>query len=316
MSFNTMSKESLKIFLDNIGSYKPREDNYDISGWSDILPDEKVIAEGALFDAAQKGDTRAIVTIGLLNLNNGIEIINELAKSSNPWIRFSANRSLQLLGGSSEGLKEDATSENWIVRLGAAIELKGKDAEKTFLNLLEDSDYAVRSTALDNLIDLYQLKALKLDSSGRSNLAAPLSVLDLQLLSKVSLLWQKGSAEAVFIFTSLASGKSPEAIGLVYKSSAPKDFISIITSSFFDYENPFATNLIELLEEHDRNWAEVFLIFQLDYFATPRCSRAIVALEQLKVKWALPALEELLKKLKPEQTLYLETAKAIKVLSM
>ncbi|MCL1491709.1 MAG: hypothetical protein M1G31_13300 [Pseudanabaena sp. Salubria-1] len=77
-----MSKESLKIFLDNIGSYKPREDNYDISGWSDILPDEKVIAEGALFDAAQKGDTRAIVTIGLLNLNNGIEIINELAKSS------------------------------------------------------------------------------------------------------------------------------------------------------------------------------------------------------------------------------------------
>lgn len=154
-----MSKKSLKIFLDNIGSYQPREDSYDISGWSDILPDEKVIAERALFDAAQKGDTRAIVTIGLLNLNNGIEIINELVKSSNPWIRFSANLSLQLLGGFSEGLKEDATSENWIIRLGAAIELKGKDAEKTFLNLLEDSDYAVRSTALDNLIDLYQLKA-------------------------------------------------------------------------------------------------------------------------------------------------------------
>jgi hypothetical protein len=287
-----MSKILLDTFLAAIETIEPFEDRYDLSAWQEFSTEEKQIAIEALVKAADAGNARALMTLGVLGDKRYIETVRNQTHNKDEWVRSSANRALLKLEGSPDGLISDISQGSMMSRFAAVMDLSsapGEHVDNALMDALGDPDPLVRSMTMDSLVERFGLLALTKNESGDTILEAPLKMINSLLLADLDPLWKRGTREARQVFSALRAGTSAESLGLKYVQNGPDGFRAIVRDAFFDDEKPFDTGLIQEVSGHNRRWAEIFLALQLE--PDRRSERAVKALVELEADWVVPALE-------------------------
>ncbi|MEA5420032.1 hypothetical protein VB712_12445 [Spirulina sp. CCNP1310] len=283
--------QRLAEFLAGLGSYEPRQDSYDLVGWSEWSAAEQEEALQALRAAALGGDARALVTLGQLGDRPSLDVVRSQTTHPSPWVRFSAQRALVALGESPAELADVLASGSSLLRFGAVMalaEAEGPEATAGLLGAVLDPDSLVRSQALDGLIERYHLIPFTQNATGQTLLESPLKTLNLQLMADLAPLWQRAAWEVQRLFEAIASGADPEALGLRYQQTGPDDFRAQVRTTLFEEDCPFDVALISPVTGHDRTWAETFLALQLAPHL--RNIRAVQALADLNTQWLIPTL--------------------------
>ncbi len=286
-----MSQKLLNNLLVAIEETLPFEERFDISFWDELTFDEKNIATNALVNAAKLGNTCAIMTLGDLGDKRFLEVIRAQSLSPDEWVRLSANRALLKLIGSTDGLLNSIKEGTMLSRFASVMDLSktsGEKVETAILAALEDKNPYVRTLAFESLMERFDLLSLTKNKEGLTLLQSPLMVLKTLLFADLVPLWEKGASEAKQVFTCLNNGTRPDQLNLKYIQDGPENFVEIVRDSFFNKEEPFDTTLIKKTKGHDRLWAETFLCLQLHIEI--RNPRAVEALKELQVSWAIPVL--------------------------
>ena len=286
-----MSQKLLNNLLVAIEETLPFEERFDISFWDELTFDEKNIATNALVNAAKLGNTCAIMTLGDLGDKRFLEVIRAQSLSPDEWVRLTANRALLKLIGSTDGLLNSIKEGTMLSRFASVMDLSktsGEKVETAILAALEDKNPYVRTLAFESLMERFDLLSLTKNKEGLTLLQSPLMVLKTLLFADLGPLWEKGASEAKQVFTFLNNGIRPDQLNLKYIQDGPENFVEIVRDSFFNKEEPFDTTLIKKTKGHDRLWAEIFLCLQLHIEI--RNPRAVEALKELQVSWAIPVL--------------------------
>jgi hypothetical protein len=286
-----MSQKLLNDLLVAIEETLPFEERFDISFWDELTFDEKNIATNALVNAAKLGNTCAIMTLGDLGDKRFLEVIRAQSLSPDEWVRLTANRALLKLIGSTDGLLNSIKEGTMLSRFASVMDLSkisGEKVETAILAALEDKNPYVRTLAFESLMERFDLLSLTKNKEGLTLLQSPLMVLKTLLFADLGPLWEKGASEAKQVFTFLNNGIRPDQLNLKYIQDGPENFVEIVRDSFFNKEEPFDTTLIKKTKGHDRLWAETFLCLQLHIEI--RNPRAVEALKELQVSWAIPVL--------------------------
>lgn len=277
--------------LDAAAAPPPTEETYDLSRLRELSPAERTTLAARLVSAAQAGDLRALLTLGELDEPASVAALQAEAGRTDAAGR-TARRALVRLGrGASvvQGLAADAAGGSWLERFAAVMALGqvgGPVAVGALRRALTDDDSHVRLRAFESLVEALGLAGYVKAADGTSEPRAPLKRLSLLLGSDLAPLRAQAVADLDRIAAAIASGASPDTLGLRYVPETPDAFRLQLAAAIVDESEALPVDALRSLSGHDRQAAEALFAYNL----ARRDPRFPAALAALGAAWTADAM--------------------------
>lgn len=250
--------------LDAAAAPPPTEETYDLSRLRELSPAERTTLAARLVSAAQAGDLRALLTLGELDEPASVASV-------------------------VQGLAADAAGGSWLERFAAVMALGqvgGPVAVGALRRALTDDDSHVRLRAFESLVEALGLAGYVKAADGTSEPRAPLKRLSLLLGSDLAPLRAQAVADLDRIAAAIASGASPDTLGLRYVPETPDAFRLQLAAAIVDESEALPVDALRSLSGHDRQAAEALFAYNL----ARRDPRFPAALAALGAAWTADAM--------------------------
>lgn len=280
--------EAFHAFLENL-KHPPAlaELTYPLQPYKHFTEAEKLEA-GVLLTSRilEHGDIRAMLTVAALGDQKAIPALEHAAKAEPPHIRGTANLALARLKGDKSAITQvihDLKEGPDSVRTAAAYELARldrPDATLALIDALSDPLMTVRVHAIEG-----SLRQLGLEPLAEPR-ESPLSTLQVKLYTCLAAVYVPAAKTLKELLLQVLEGKSPKLLKLVPQQSTHPDRLQRFVRSML--KEAYQVDLLPTLSPQERAWAEAITVAALDR----QDPRAAVALAQLKLTDAVPALKE------------------------
>ncbi len=271
------------------------EETYDLALAGGLSTADRATFVTKLMANADRGDTRAILTLGHLHANEALPKLQAAAKSKDPWAQ-TARRALVLLGHGAEvvdAIAHDATNASTTMGRVAAIldlpKIGGATAIHALQQALADVDSTVRLLAWDGLVAVFDLGRLMQNPEGKRELTTRVELLRVLLGSDLPAFVRLGVAEMRDVTTRLEAGASPQSLGIAWAPNPAPAVFTALRLALFDEAAAFPVDDIAKLSGVPRRLAETMIALRLE----EQDARVPDALVRLAASWTVPALEEL-----------------------
>lgn len=291
-----MSQDDLDALLsqlDDPSGLAWNEETYDLARARHLDARERAAYVERLLEHAEKGDRRAILTLGELDAAEAIAPLLKLSGAQGAAASF-ARRALVRLGRGQEVVSEIAgdalRGPSPTVRAAAVINLGRIGGAAAFAALdaaLDDPDAVVRQLAYEGLVRLFGLERYTLGPRGTRELRTPLERMKLLIGSDLAALKQIGATELRDALQRLRSGATPDQAGLVWHETMPAPLRHGLGPALFDDTVALPVDDLLKVDGPDRRWAEALIAIALER----EDPRAPDALARLAATWTLPALD-------------------------
>jgi hypothetical protein len=272
------------------------EETYDLARARGLSAPDRAVYVKKLMETAAQGDTHAILTLGHLQAQEALAMLQAAAQGNDAWAP-TARRALVLLGHGAEvvdAIAHDAVhAPARMARVAAVMDLAtigGAAALAALDQALADPDSTVRMLAWDGLVAALDLDRWLRSPDGKREKTTLLELLHSFLACDLPAFVKMGVDEMRAITRPLAAGASPDSLGLAWIPNPAPDVSGRILQAIADADAAFPVDEIARLTGVPRRWAEASIAMGLDQ-ADPD-PRAPDALVRLRATWTLPVLEE------------------------
>jgi hypothetical protein len=289
---------SLELFLQQMSDPSTlswKDETYDLSLARDITGAERTTLIAQLSEQARQGDTRAILTLGHLDAQESLPMLRAAATGNDPWAG-TARRALVLLGKGNEVIDQIAddavASPAKMARVAAIMDLGKLGGPKSLAALqkaLVEEDSEVRLIAWDALIETLGLTKRLQSPEGIRELTTEVEVMRVLLGSEIHAMAKLGAAGMNEILRRLASGASPQQLGIAWRPKPVPELFDKLRLTLYDTDGEFPVDDIAKLTGIARQLAETMIVMRLEDWD----ERVPDALVKLDAAWTAPALEEL-----------------------
>lgn len=272
-----------------------KEETYDLALARDLKGAERTSFIEMLSEHAQRGDTRAILTLGYIEATEALPTLRTAANGTDPWAG-TARRALVLLGKGTEVITEiahDAVhSPAKMARVAAIMDLGkigGAPAIEALQMTLADDDSDVRVIAWDALTEALGLTKRLQNPEGVRELTTEIEVMRVLLASEITAMAKLGASGMKEIVRRLVAGASPQQLGIAWRPKPAPEIFDKLRKTLFDTESAFPVDDIAGLTGTARQLAETAIVMRLEDWD----ERVPDALVKLDAAWTAPALDEL-----------------------
>ncbi len=290
-----MSLDQLLRQLSDPSELSWKDETYDLALASGLAGADRATFIAKLVEHAQRGDARAILTLGHLQATEALPLLQVAAKSQDPWAG-AARRALVLLGKGAGVLSEivnDAVhSPTKMGRIAAVMDLPkigGATALGTLQDALVDDDSDVRTIAWDALVEALGLTKRIQNPEGVRQLTTEVEVMRVLLASELPALVKLGASGMREVARRLAAGATPQQLGIAWRPKQAEDVFDSLRAAMFDPDKAFPIDKVATLKGPARQLAETMIVRRLEEWD----ARVPDALVKLDAAWTAPALEEL-----------------------
>jgi hypothetical protein len=288
------SLDQLLHQMSNLSELAWNEETYDLALASGLSDADRSTFVTKLIETAGRGDTHAILTLGHLHATEALPVLQEAARSGDPWAP-TARRALVLLGHGAEVVQDIANdavhAPAQMARVAAVMDLPkigGAIAIAALEQALADDDYAVRMLAWDGLVEVFDLLRLIRNPDGKREMSTEVELLRVLLASDIAAFVKMGIAEMRALTRRLSSGATPQSLGIAWTPNPAPELFNRMRLALFDPDAAFPVDEIAQLTGVARRSAELMIALRLDK-QDPRAPEALV---RLGAAWTAPALEE------------------------
>ncbi len=274
-----------------------KDETYDIIGAQALVGADRATYVAKLVEVAQHGDTRASMTLGHMNAQEAVPMLQAEAQRDVAWAS-SARRALVLLGHGDDLIDAIANdvlhSPDAMIRIAAVMDLKklgGSKAFSAFDRALEDPEYTVRSLAWEGIASTLDLEKAMRNPEGRLKKATMFELLRDFLASDIVALRKIGVDEIRRTVEQLAGGASPADAGAAYSPEAVGSEVDDrMIQAMYDEEIPYPITEVARVSGVARRRVEALLATR----AMENDPRVAEALVRLDASWTVPVLEEIM----------------------
>jgi hypothetical protein len=270
------------------------EETYDVSRASELAGADRATYIARLIENARRGDARAILSLGHLNANEALPLLQADAKSRQPWAQV-ARRALVAMGHGREVL--DATVDDALRgaakmgRVAAVLDLArigGAVAIDALLAALGDPDDTVRMLACDGIVALFDLKRHFVDPDGVPQMMTDFEIDAALLASDLRAFVELGARHVRDVVERLRGGAPPKSLGIAYAPFPAPSMLQQLRLALFDASATFPVDEIAQLSGPHRRLCEMIIGNRLGESDV----RAPAALVRLGAAWTAPAMDE------------------------
>lgn len=270
------------------------EETYDLALARALDGQERAAYVARLLENAERGDTRAILTLGHLRAYEALPRLAADAKSGEPWAA-TARRALVLFGEGAEVVEEIArdavSSPAKMARVAAIMDLPkigGATALLALQRALVDEDSDVRVIAWDALVEALGLTKHLQSPEGRRELTTEVEVLRVLLASDIAALVKVGAEGMREVARRSSAGATAREVGAAWRPRSAEPTFHTLRAAMYG-GGALPIDALKALEGADRRLVEVMIARRLE----DRDARVPDALVALDAAWTAPALQEL-----------------------
>lgn len=263
---------------------------YDVSRWSQISEKEQGEIENVLIKrAVESRDIKAIATLAEISSKSAIPYLQVLCVDANLAVKSEAIRAIARLTQKESAVSsmvDDMQRNGGLDSVKSAYYLKnipGDAALKGLFEALSSPSYLTRLHAKNGIIE-----RLGIDDTLLSSPRTPLRAAMLGLLLPYPSVYQREAQWLQRTCAGIGLGKEVSSLGIIYVPG-DQSLVQRLRKSIKDTMGPYDTDAISSMTGHDRAWAEMVLLDNLDPHFDQRSLDAIVS---LKLTALLPALRD------------------------
>lgn len=272
-----------------------RDETYDLARARGLDGTDRSTYIKKLMEVSEQGDTLAIMTLGHLEAEEALSMLQRIASSQAAWAS-TARRALVAMGHGEEIVdaiaKDVVSAPGEMTRIGAALDLAKIGGAVAFYALeqaMEDPDTTVRGVAWNGIVDCMGLLRYMNGPEGHLQKGSYLELLKDFLLSDVKAFNRIGATEMRDLVRRFAGGESPQELGISYTPDVAPDVSDAIIQAIIDPNKDYPVDGIAKLTGIPRRWGEAALALRAER-NDPRVPPGLVRLDAV---WTLPVLEEL-----------------------
>lgn len=311
-----MSLEQLLQQLADRSTSSYKDETYDVLEARTLSPADRAVYVAKLIEAAEHGDSLAMMTLGHLPAPEALPALEPIAKS-NEASAPTARRALVLLGQGASVLPQIANdavhARSMMQRVAAMMDLAklgGPVAIAALEQALLDEDSTARSIAWDSLVQALGLLP-RISHDGGREITTEIEVMNIMLSNEIPSLVKIGASRMQDVVRRLQAGETPDQLGINWRERTDEPIFENIRESMFDTDVPYKVDEMLTLKGPRRLLAETMILLRIakDDVRVPD------VLVKLGATWTVPVLEELAQSPRTSAEMQAKLASAINALS-